>query len=211
MRRHPRSRFEGRIAGTGSTSGIRVVVGHWSSTPLGPFSDAMVELADGHRLLLAEHAEAAAFIEATYRFDETRIEPFVVHVDGDTWTVRSASLDLRLTVGRRTWLGWVLRAVPRPVAVAPWWCAVTDVVARFVLPGVRTRGTAGNQRREWYGATDSRRVVAMTGSFQGRDLGSLAPVDPPPAFGFSSTPSRPSVTSVVTTVELAPAPGARPR
>ena len=211
MGRRPRSRFEGRIAGTGSTSGIRVVVGHWSSTPLGPFSDAMVELADGHRLLLAEHAQAATFIEATYRFDETRIEPFSAHVDGDSWTVRSASLDLTLTIGRRTWLGWVLRAVPRPVAVAPWWCAVTDVVARFVLPGVRTRGTAGNRRREWYGATDSRRVVAMTGSFQGQDLGSLAPVDPPPAFGFSSTPRRPSVTSVVTTVELAPEPDARPR
>lgn len=200
--RCPRHRFEGRIAGVGSTSGVRIVLGHWVATPLGPFSDAMVERADGHRLLLAAHAEAAAFISATYEFDEVRVQPFAVRVDGDTWQVRSADLDLRLTVGRRTGLGWLLRAVPRRVAVAPWWCAVTDLVARWVLRGVRTRGTAGNGRREWYGATDSRQVLSLTGSFAGQDLGALAPVEPAPAFGFSSTPARPSVTDVVTTVEL---------
>jgi hypothetical protein len=42
--------------------------------------------------------------------------------------------------------------------------------------------------------------VSVTGSFDGQDLGRLAPVDPAPAFGFSSTPRRPSVTTVVTTV-----------
>ncbi|MDP2773062.1 MAG: hypothetical protein Q8O61_05855 [Nocardioides sp.] len=198
----PRSRFEGRIAGAGSTSGIRVVVGHWLATPMGPFSDAMVERVDGHRLLVAEHADAATFISETYEFDEIRVEPFAVRVDGGRWQVRSASLHLDLVVGRRTWLGRALRLVPRRVAVAPWWCSVTDVVARRVLAGVRTKGTAGNGRREWYGATDSRQIVAMTGSFEGQDLGALALVDPPPAFGFSSTPKRPSVTNVVTTVEL---------
>lgn len=196
-----RSRFEGQIAGVGSACGVRIVVGHWLSTPLGAFSDAMVELADGHRVLLADHAEAADFIAATYTFDEIRVEPVVVSVAGHTWRVRSTSLDLDFTVGRRTALGWALRAVPRSVATAPWWCSVTDEVARRLLTGVRTKGSAGNGRREWYGATDSRRVVAMTGSFQGQDLGALAPVDPPAAFGFSSTPKRPSVTTVVTTVE----------
>lgn len=207
-----RSRFEGQIAGIGSSSGIRVVVGHWLTTPLGAFSDAMVELADGHRLLIAEHGAAARFISATYTFREIRVEPFTVLVDGDSWRVRSSSLELDLTLGRRTWLGWVLRAVPHSVAVAPWWCSVTDAVARLLLSGVRTKGSASNERREWYGATDSRRIVAMTGSFMGQDLGELAPVDPAPAFGFSSTPKRPSVTDVVTTVEVSSSePDARPR
>ena len=206
-----RERFDGLIAGVGSTSGVRIVVGHWHSTPLGAFSDAMVELSDGHRLLVADHDEAAAFISATYEFDEIRVEPVTVRVVGNRWHVRSASLELDLTVGRRTGLGWALRAVPRPIAVVPWWCSVTDVVARHLVAGVRTKGTAGNDRREWYGATDSRRVLALTGSFDGRDLGSLAPVDPPPSFGFSSTPRQPSVTTVVTTVEVSdPAPDARP-
>ena len=37
-----RERFEGQIAGLGSTSGVRVVVGHWARSPFGAFTDAMV-------------------------------------------------------------------------------------------------------------------------------------------------------------------------
>ena len=33
-------------------------------------------------------------------------------------------------------------------------CAAVDPVARVVMRGVRTRGSAGHGRREWYGATD---------------------------------------------------------
>jgi hypothetical protein len=69
------------------------------------------------------------------------------------------------------------------------------------MNGVRTRGTAREGRREWYGATDLRLVTSASGSFDGSPLGTLAPVDPPCRFGFSSTPRTPSVTSVVTTIE----------
>lgn len=196
-----RSRFRGFIAGAGSTSGVRVVVGHWPSTPLGPFSDAMVETAGGHRVLLAPRKEVADFIAATYVFDEVRIEPFEVVASPGAWSVRSPSLSLDLAVGRRTALGAALRAVPSQVAESPAWCALTDPVARVVLRGVRTRGVARAGRREWYGATDARAVTSVAGSFDGLDLGALAPVDPPARFGFSSTPRRPSVTTVVTTVE----------
>jgi hypothetical protein len=198
-----RQRFRGQIAGVGSSSGIRVVVGHWTDTPLGTFADAMVESAAGHRVLLAPRAEVAEFIEATYSFDEVRLEPFGVTVDGARWEVRSPSLSLDLTLGRRTPLGTALRAVPRRVAESPAWCTLTDPVARVVLRGVRTRGTAGGDRREWYGATDVHRVASIEGAFGGALLGSLADVDPPCRFGFSSTPRRPSVTRVVTTVDAA--------
>lgn len=198
-----RSRFRGFIAGAGSTSGVRVVVGHWPETPLGSFSDAMVETAAGHRVLLAPREEVADFIAATYVFDEVRIEPFDVAVTAaaDAWAVRSPSLTLDLAVGRRTALGRVLRLVPARVAESPAWCTLTDPAARVVLRGVRTRGVAREGRREWYGATDTRAVTALSGSFESADLGALAPVDPPCRFGFSSTPRRPSVTTVVTTVE----------
>jgi len=189
-------RFRGAIAGVGSTSGVRVVVGRWDESPYGAFADVMVETASGHRVLLAPTAEVADFVEATYSFDEIRIEP--VAVDG--WSVRSRSLTLDLTVGDRTALGWLLRLVPRGVAESTWWCSVTDPVARVVLRGVRTRGSAKDGRREWYGATEVRTVEAMTGAFDGSDLGALAPVHPAPGFGFSSTPPRPSVTDLVTTV-----------
>lgn len=196
-----RLQFRGRIAGVGSTSGVRVVVGRWDETPLGSFGDAMVERGDGHRMLLAPSAEVAAFIAATYTFDEIRIESFVVSGGHDRWQVRSDSLELDLVIGRTTLLGRVLCLVPSAMATAPWWCALTDVVARLVLRGVRTRGDTGD-RREWYGATGNRRIDEASGTFDGADLGHLAPVDPPPRFGFSSTPPRPSVTDVVTTVEV---------
>ena len=65
---------------------------------------------------------------------------------------------------------------------------MTDPVARLLMDGVRTRGTAGNGRREWYGATDAHAVTSrLAGAFDGTDLGALADVDPPCRFGFSST------------------------
>ena len=196
-----RSRFRGHIAGLGSTSGIRVVVGHWPDTPLGPFSDAMVETAAGHRVLLAPRPEVRDFIAATYSFDEIRLEPVEVTVAGRVWSFRSDSLAADFTAGRRTALGAALRCVPGRVAASPAWCTVTDPIARVVMDGVRTRGTAGNGRREWYGATDARAVVELSGAFDGTDLGALADVDPPCRFGFSSTPTRPTLTTVVTTVQ----------
>ena len=180
---------------------MRVVVGRWERSPLGAFADAMVATPEGRRILLAPSQEVADFVASTYSFDEVRIEP--VEVSGDAaWQVRSVSLTLALVVGRRTWLGRLLRPVPRRLATSPAWCTVTDPVARLVLRGVRTRGSAGNGRREFYAATDHRAVTAVTGTFDDAPLGSLAPVRPEPRFGFSSTPSRPSVTTLVTTVEL---------
>lgn len=193
-------RFHGQIAGVGSESGVRLVVGRWHTTPLGAFADVMVERADGHRVLLAPSPEVAAFIEATYTFDEVRIEPVGVEVAGARWRVESPSLLLELTTGRRTGLGRLLALVPRRLATSPAWCTVTDPVARLVLRGVRTRGAARQGRREFYGATDAHTVDSVRGQFDGEGLGALRPVEPPCRFGFSSTPSRPSVTTVVTTV-----------
>lgn len=197
-----RQRFHGRIAGVGSTSGVRVVVGRWDRTPWGPFSDAMLALPSGHRLLLAPTERVADFIAATYTFDEVRVEAFATTGSAGAWSVCADSLELDLDVGGRTPLGRLLGLVPDRVATAPAFCAAVDPVARVVMRGVRTRGSAGNGRREWYGATDHHAVTALRGRFEGRDLGALAPVHPAPDFGFSSTPRRPSVTSVVTTVEV---------
>jgi hypothetical protein len=198
-----RQRFEGAIAGVGSTSGVRVVVGRWERSPLGAFADAMVATAEGRRILLAPSHEVADFVASTYSFDEVRIEP--VEVTGGVtgcWRVRTGSLSLDVVVGRRTWLGRLLRLVPRRLATSPAWCTVTDPVARLVLRGVRTRGSAGHGRREFYAATDHHAVRSAAGTFDAADLGGLAPVRPEPGFGFSSTPTWPSVTTLVTTVEL---------
>ena len=39
--RRVRQRFHGAIAGIGSTSGIRIVVGRWDRSPWGAFADLM--------------------------------------------------------------------------------------------------------------------------------------------------------------------------
>lgn len=196
-----RSRFRGEIVGVGSRSGVRIVVGRWGSSPLGTFADVMVETAEGHRVLLAPSAQVAEFVEATYTFDDVRIEDVRVDEAADgSWSVRSPSLVLDVTFGGRTPLGRLLRLVPSRIAESPAWCTVTDSVARVALRGVRTRGTAGGGRREWYGATDHHAVTGLSGSFDGAELGDLRPVLPSPRFGFSSTPATPSITRVVTTV-----------
>jgi len=196
----PAQRFHGQIAGVGSASGTRVVIGSWHRTPLGSFGDAMVETAAGHRVLVAPSPEVADFIEATYAFDEVRLEPVAVTETEHGWHVESPSLVLDLTVGKRLRLGRLLRIVPSRVATSRAWAVAVDPFARVVLRGVRTRGTALEGRREYYGATDLHAVAGLVGSFDGEPLGALAPVDPPCRFGFSSTPAQPSITSVVTTV-----------
>lgn len=198
-----RERFSGRIAGVGSRSGVRVVVGRWDDSSWGGFVDAMVEDATGHRVLLAPDERVREFVASTYDFDEEVIEPIEIADTAAGWRLRSPSLTLDIAVGGRTALGLALGLVPRRLATAPAWCAAVDPIARVALRGVRTRGTAGRDRREWYGATSVSAVTAISGTWRGTDLCALARVDPPCRFGFSSTPARPSVTSVVTTVERA--------
>lgn len=201
MTRHT---FSGRIAGMGTAEGTRLVVGHWPSSPLGAFTDVMVERADGHRVLLAPSDEVAAFVTATYHFDEHVLVPVTCAATpdaaGERWHVEAGPLRLVFTTGRRTALGWLLAALPSRVATAPAFCRLTDVPARLV--GLRTAGTAGGGRREYYGATDVHEVTSLTATWDGVDLGGLRPVTPPVRFGFGSTPVRPSITTVTTTVDV---------
>lgn len=244
--------FRGRIAGWGTTSGTRLVVGRWDRSPFGAFADVMVERPDGERLLLAPTEDVAELVASTYAFDRVEVVPVrVTDVDPDgalppagptsapsgprdgarpargprdgagpargpatsrapePWRVMAGPLEATLAVGPRTSLGWALRAVPPGLASSRRFTAVTDPVARALLDGVRTRGSAGAGRVEHYGATDVHALTGATTSWDGADLGGLAPVDPPVRFGFGSTPRRPAVTDVVTTIVL-PASDASP-
>ncbi|WP_406729589.1 hypothetical protein WJ438_04800 [Streptomyces sp. GD-15H] len=188
----------------GTSSGTRIVLGHWLRSPFGPFSDVMLERADGGRLLLAPTQETASFVSGTYTFDTVRVVPVGVSVADSTWTVAAGTFGLRFSTGRRGLLGFLLCAVPGALARRPAWSALTDWPTRVLLPGVRTRGSAGGGRREWYGAHDLRPIAALSALFEGEDLGAMARVEPPVRFGFGSVPRKPTVTRVTTTVELGP-------
>ena len=171
-------------------------------SPFGPISDVMLEAPDGTRLLIAPSDEVARFVASTYRFDSVEVEPVEVIRQPGRLELVAGPLQADMTVERRAWLGLLLRAVPRPVATAPAWAALVDPLARVMLPGVRTRGSAGAGRREWYGAWDLHLLASVTASWRGTDLGAMADVFPPVRFGFGSAPRRPSVVRLTATVEL---------
>ena len=96
-----RDRFTGRIAGVGTTSGVRVVVGRWDRSPWGGFTDVMLAQPDGLRVLLAPSGQVAEFVAATYTFDRVELGPVAVTDDGSAWQVTAPGLVLRLATGRR--------------------------------------------------------------------------------------------------------------
>ena len=192
----PTSAFTGHIAGLGTTSGTRIVVGLWDESPFGPVADAMVEDRSGHRTLVAPSIELAEFIASTYSFDEVLVEAVARH----GWGVRSEHLDVRFEVGGPTLVGRLLPLVPGRVSRTLGWARAVDPLARLVMPGVRTHGTAGGGRIEWYAARGVRRIEGLSATWQGTDLGALAAVSPPVRFGFASAPRTPSFTRLTSYV-----------
>ena len=194
-------RFSGWIAGVGTGRGHRLVIGHWHASPFGQVTDAMVEDPAGRRSLYAPTPELAEFLAGIYRFDEVQVGSCSARRAGSCWEVQAGPLQLSFTIGRRSLLGWLLWAIPAPLARARWWVSLLDQVARRLLPGVRTRGGTRNGRRQWYGARDLHRIVAARATLRGRDLGALGPVRPPVGFGFGSVPDQPSLVHLTSIIE----------
>jgi hypothetical protein len=194
--------FRGTIAGLGTTAGIRMVIGTWRESPLGSFADVMVEDAAGVRTLLAPTADVAEFVSETYTFDRVELGPVDSRVTADGFTLTAPGLDLSATLGGPAPFDWLLRLVPAPLAAAPIWLRAINPVASRLVPGVQTAGTAGHDRREYYGVRRTRLIASVTGAFGGVDLGGLAPLEPPVRFGFSSAPPTPQLVSVTTTIDL---------
>ncbi|GMA27730.1 hypothetical protein [Arenivirga flava] len=97
-------------------------------------------------------------------------------------------------------LGVLLRGVPRPVARSWRFAAAVHPLARLLVPGAGTAGSAGGGAREYYGVSDARRIASASGAFEDQPLGGLARLEPPVRFGFAQTPAAPTMVDVVTTV-----------
>lgn len=195
-------RYDGHILGFATADGRRVVVGRWLRSHRPPFADVMTEDARGRRTLLAPSRAIADEVAATYAFDDVVITPVRVTCDATArrWRVTAPPLTADVTLGGRTGVGRLLGALPRSLARSRAFATAVDPVARVLVPGVRTRGSAGPGRREWYGAVGQHQVAAVRAEWDGVPCGHLLPTVPPVHFGFSSVPQRPSVTAVRTTI-----------
>lgn len=194
--------FTGHIAGLGTTAGVRLVVGTWAVSPFGPFTDVMVQTRADERILLAPSVAVADFVAATYTFDRVELGPVSAAMSAHRLAVTAPGLDLVIDIGGAAPVDRLLRLVPARLATRPWWLRAINPIAARIVPGVRTAGSAGNGRREYYGVRRSRLIEAAGGSFAGRDLGDLGPLDPPVGFGFSSAPSTPQIVDVTTTIDI---------
>jgi hypothetical protein len=201
LARRKREQFTGWIAGLGTDSGYRVVIGHWRTSPYGAVTDVMVEDPAGHCTLYAPTPQLAEFLSAAYGFHDVQIATCSARRSGPCWTVQAGPLQLSFTIGRRNLLGWLLWAAPAALARTPWWVGLMDLPARWLLPGVRTRGRTRDGRRQWYGAQDLHPIIAADAALCGRDLGGLRAVQPPVDFGFGSVPGRPSLIHLTTMIE----------
>jgi hypothetical protein len=208
LARKDHERFTGWIAGLGTSSGYRLVVGHWPRSPYGMVTDVMAEDPAGHRTLYAPTPQLAALLAAAYRFHDVQIVACSARRAGPCWTVQAGPLQLSFTIGRRTLPGRLLRLPPAPLARTTWWISLLDLPARRLLPGVRTRGRTRDGRRQWYGAHDLHSLIAADATLAGRDLGALRAVHPPVGFGFGSVPRQPSLVHLTTIIEAARPPAA---
>ncbi|RFA10157.1 hypothetical protein B7R54_13750 [Subtercola boreus] len=105
-----------------------------------------------------------------------------------------------LQVGGPTAVGRLLRGVPRAVAEHPVWLQAVDPVARMLVPGARTSGSAGGGRREFYGVTRARAITAVDAAWDGSALGAVQRLEPPVTFGFGSAPATPTLVDIVTSI-----------
>ena len=197
--------FDGHIAGFGTSTGTRLVVGRWRESPFGPFTDVMVEQTDGHRVLLAPSEAVADFVSSTYTFDEVVVVPVASAITH--WGRRRAMLNVTagplvaaVTVGRVSALGALLRLVPRDLATNTAWLRLINPIARVLVPGARTAGSAGKGRTEFYGVRSARAITSIAATWDGDDLGHLTRLYPAVRFGFGSAPAAPHLVSIVTTI-----------
>ncbi len=195
--------FTGHIAGAGTASGLRIVVGVWADSPMGAFADVMLQTADDERILLAPDESIADFVATTYRFDRVEVGELAACLGADRLTVTSETFDARIDIGGPAPVDRLLRLVPPRLATSPRWLRAIDPVAARMVSGVRTYGTAGSGRTEYYGARRSRRVTGIDGHYRSVPFGGLAPLQPAVSFGFSSAPASPQIVAVTTTIDVA--------
>ena len=91
--------FRGRITSTGFSTGHRIVIGDWSESILGDFTNVMWAKPDGTRVLLSPSAKHAEYVSKIYTFEEVRIVDFEVKRGKREIFVSADALSIRIRWG----------------------------------------------------------------------------------------------------------------
>ena len=142
---------------------------------------------DGNNRLIAG-PKAGDYVNAIYPFDEHIGHEVTVRLGstsrrtGTTMTVEAGAVSLVMTLGR-------LR-VPFPPRPRLLTATVEQVLSQAIM-GVRTYGSSPTGVEEWYRSRSLRLVGEASGTFDGIDMGVMAPLERPLDFGFTDPPRRP--------------------
>src|SRR5262245_41764968 len=96
---HRRFEMRGVVSSVGFESGDRFVIGHWLSSPIGPFTDRRWATADRARHLRVPSLRALAFVSGIYAFDTGEVAPFTATVTGASVAVEAGDIEVALQGG----------------------------------------------------------------------------------------------------------------
>ena len=184
--------FTGRITSTGFSTGDRIVIGDWSKSPLGSFTNVMWAKPDGSRVLLSPSQIHADYVSELYNFEDVEVTDISVERKGREVSIEGGGLSVRIA--------WGL-PFPIPFWRPLWFIASFEALFGRILFGTKTHGVTKNGRREWYSVRSLSRILKAEASFEGRDLGEKKEFEIDACFGFSEPPSMPSSVTLKSYIE----------
>ena len=185
--------IKGTISSVGFPDGNRFVIGHWTNSPIGEFTDLMWGTPEGKKILLATNERVSNFVSAIYDFDETRIGDLKIDSDGRSTFVSGFGLKINLRGGSIR--GFIS---PRPLYFTRF---IENPIASMSM-GVQTFGTSSRGVTEWYQARKWRWVTSGETELNGRSLGSPCPFIEPLRVGFSEPPRRSAIVELQVTIRF---------
>ena len=91
--------FRGRITSSGFESGDSLVIGDWTESPLGAFTNIMWSKPDGSRAYCLPSNEHADFVSSLYYFDEVVVTEIIVNRNRKTVSIKTDCLQVSMSWG----------------------------------------------------------------------------------------------------------------
>ena len=91
--------FTGRITSTGFSTGDRIVIGDWSESPLGSFTNVMWAKPDGSRVLLSPSERHAEYVSELYNFEDVEVTEISVERGKREVSIEGGGLFVRIVWG----------------------------------------------------------------------------------------------------------------